>query len=162
MQGPHTSPIVLIGTPEVFLAFKGLHESIILLAVIILGGFILPCPLVRGLLLHCLLCLLLVLCFLGRRFLFLRCGLAVLFCHASTFLFQRVDFCRHGHNLLLFLSRLSPCVFIIQESCLVFVFSRTMRSSAVYVALPSSAWLLRSLIYTTNSSSGAALYAFQR
>ena len=41
-------------------------------------------------------------------------GLAVLFRHAPTFLFERVDFSRHGYNLLLFFGRLSPCVFLIQ------------------------------------------------
>ena len=122
MQGPHTSPIVVVSTPEVFLAFEGLHKRIVLLAVIILGGFVLPCPLVRGLLLRGIFCLLLVLRFLGHWFLFLHCGLAVLVHRALMFLFQRVDFSCHGYNLLLFLGRLSPCVFLVQESCFVFVF----------------------------------------
>ena len=51
-----------------------------------------------------------------------------------------------------------PHVFSSSKSRALYLFSvRTMRSSAVYVALPSLDWLLRSLIYTTNSSSGAAL-----
>ena len=46
VQGPHASPVVVVGAPEIFLAFEGLHKSIILLAVVVLGGFILPCPFV--------------------------------------------------------------------------------------------------------------------
>ena len=98
-----------------------IHKSIVLLAVSIFGGFILPSPLLCGPLLRCLIRLLLVLCFLGRWFLFLLCGLAGLLCCAPTFLFQSGDFSRHGHNLLLIVGRFSPCVFLVQETCLVFV-----------------------------------------
>ena len=122
MQGPHASPIIVVSTPEVLLAFEGLHKRIVLLAVVILGVFVLPCLLVRGLLLCGIFCLLMVLRFLGCWFLVLHCCLAVLVSCASAFLFQRVDFSCHGYNLLLFLGRLSPCVFLFQDSCFVFVF----------------------------------------
>ena len=38
MQGPHASPVIMVCAPEVFLSFKRLHKSIVLLAVILLGG----------------------------------------------------------------------------------------------------------------------------
>ena len=51
-----------------------------------------------------------------------------------------------------------PHTFSSSRSHALYLFSAwTMRSSAVKVAHPSSHWLLRSLMYTTNSSSGAAL-----
>ena len=46
VQGPHAGPVVVIGAPEVLFTFKGLHERIVLLTVVFLGIFVLPCPLV--------------------------------------------------------------------------------------------------------------------
>ena len=46
VQGPHAGPVVVIGAPEVLFSFKGLHKRIVLLVVVFLGGFVLPCLLV--------------------------------------------------------------------------------------------------------------------
>ena len=46
MQGPHSSPVVVVCAPEVFLTFKRLHESFDFLAVVLLGVLVFSCPIV--------------------------------------------------------------------------------------------------------------------
>ena len=48
MQSPHAHPVIVMDTPEIFLAFESLHKSIIFFAVGLFGWFAFPCPLIIG------------------------------------------------------------------------------------------------------------------
>ena len=120
VQSPHASPIVMVSAPKIFLAFKSLHESVVLLTVSVFGWFSFPGPFIAGFLL--LLFHFLGRCFLGGQFLAGRFVFVLFGGSASSFLLQGVYFSCHSDNLFLFFCGFAPCVFLIQEPCFILIF----------------------------------------
>ena len=139
VQSPHACPVVVIGAPKVFLTFKGLHERIVLLVVVFFRALFFHAHLSDDF-------------FFWVSFAFF-CSLV--FLAAGFFSFVAVLFALSATPFLSFFNELISAVMAMIFSCssvsLPHVFSssrsrasylfsaRTMRSSTIYVALPSSA-----------------------
>ena len=103
VQGPHTSPNIMVEATIILFALKGFYELVAFFAICIFGGLVLPCPLLVRLFL---LFLLLFLYFLRFSFLVRLClARCCLLFHrfvsggAATHLLERIDLRHHRHDL---------------------------------------------------------------